>query len=66
MTKRMAGFQKPLSDPKPESVTLAAIQTEGYTVSCSCGWATNHPRKKIREDAAQVHIDKHHGRAVWL
>lgn len=61
------GFRKPLSNPKPESVTLASIRMDGGEVHCSCGWAKAHVRKKVLEAAADTHASrKHGGRAIWL
>lgn len=62
------GFQKPLMKAG-RTVGLAMI-TEPVTgaLTCSCeGFTTIHPRRKVREDKAQRHIDKAHGgRGVWL
>lgn len=67
MKKRMDGFQKPLSNAKPESVLMACITLEPGIVSCSCGWAKAHPREKILGDSAERHVDKkHQGRALWM
>lgn len=50
------------------TVRVPVISTEGSTTACSCGgWAKTHPRQKVREDAADRHLDrKHGGRGLWL
>lgn len=61
--------RKPVVDRRPKPVGIAMITepVEG-SLACSCeGFATMHPRRKVREDKAQRHIDKaHYGQAVWL
>lgn len=69
MKQRGAGFQKPLADPdKARQVRVAVMRTEGDTIACSCeGFAKTHARQKVREDAAQRHIERRHGgRGMWL
>jgi hypothetical protein len=65
--QRGPGFQKPAVG-KAQPVGLAVLATQGFTISCSCGgFAKTHIRSKVREDAAERHVNKHHGgRAVWL
>jgi len=65
--EKVSRNRKPdLSDAR--EVTLAFIRTTGDTIHCSCnGWLKTHPRKKVRENAAQRHLDKKHGGAgAWL
>ena len=54
----------------PENWTnpgMAMLTTNGSYISCSCGWDTNHPRPKIRDDRAEQHLNKRHGGAgLWL
>ena len=47
---------------------MPVIKTEGTVTYCSCeGFASAHPRVKVREDKAQRHLDrKHQGRGLWL
>lgn len=60
------GFQKPVSAPS-KPVRIAVIQSEGNTIGCSCEWGYAHPREKVREEAAQRHLDKKHGgQGMWL
>lgn len=46
---------------------LIVSSMEGGT-QINCGWFKIHPRRKVREDSAQHHLDKHHygGQAIWL
>ena len=61
------GFQKPVSQPGKKEVRLAVLHTDGIYRTCSCGWAYGAERKKVRDDAAQRHLDrKHKGRGLWL
>lgn len=57
---RGLGFQKPVSAPS-KAVRIAVVRTEGNTIGCSCGWGYMHKREKVREDAADRHLDKKHG-----
>jgi len=67
MKQRGAGFQKPLSPEACSPVKVPVLRTNGETITVNCGWAKQHPRKKVREDAAQRHLDKKHGgRGMWL
>lgn len=60
------GFQKPVGT-KSKPVRVAMIQSEGRAIGCSCGWGYMHKREKVREAAAQRHLDKHHGgQGMWL
>lgn len=60
-------FQK-RAEPQCEKVGLALVsndKTEPVT-TINCGWRYRHKRKKVREDAAQRHLDKHHGgQGIW-
>lgn len=66
------GFRKPLIVvPRRAGKTagLAMItEPEPGVLVCSCGnFTTLHPRRKVREDKAERHINKrHNGRGVWL
>lgn len=66
--KAWRGFQKPLSQPGSREVNMAMINYhENDGVTCSCGWAYQHRRAKVVEDAIDRHIDKrHHGRGIRL
>lgn len=59
--------QAPLAQPSTE-VGLARIsQDERGAVACSCGWLKIHARQKVREDAAERHLNrKHGGMGIWL
>jgi len=64
---RGTGFQKPRASTKRREVRLAVITYEGNEVKCPCGWGYFHRRDKVREDAADKHITKHHnGRGIRL
>jgi hypothetical protein len=54
--------------PAPKSVRIAVITTGlAGAITCNCGWVKRHPRKTVREDAAQRHLDKKHfGQAMWI
>lgn len=61
--------RKPVVDRRPKPVGIAMItEPQPGALACSCeGFATVHPRKKVREDKAERHINrKHDGQAVWL
>ena len=64
---RGEGFQKPLSG-EPQPVGIAIVRTSGDTITCSCGgFAKRHARQKVREDAAQRHLNRrHYGQGMWL
>ena len=67
--KRMAGFQKPASNPGENEVNFAVLSFSVDTMHgahCSCGWSFRHKRKKVVDDAAERHLDKQHqGRGIW-
>lgn len=57
-----------LMSSNPREVKIAMIRTDGTTTYCSCnGWYKLHGRRKVREKAAQRHLDRKHGGAgLWL
>lgn len=67
-TKRMEGFQKPLTGGPTKKVNMPIIaQPEVGLISCSCGWQFIHVRNKVREDRAETHAkNKHGGAALWM
>ena len=70
----VSGNRPATSDHQPKvgslhkQVVMPVIKTEGTVTYCSCeGFASAHPRVKVREDKAQRHLDrKHQGRGLWL
>lgn len=63
----MEGFQKRLTPAQWKPQSLARISTSEYGSVCSCGWATKHPREKVREDSVDRHVAKrHNGKAIRL
>lgn len=70
VSRNTADRHKKISDPaKAKPVGLAMItEPAPGALSCSCGGFTAvHQRRKVREDRAQRHLDKHHeGRGIWL
>ena len=64
-------FQK-LSAPDPELQNSMAritsyVHEDPSRILCSCGWAYRHPRTKVRENAAERHVNKRHGgRSIWF
>lgn len=70
-TKPALPAEKVSRNPKSSSckpVRIAVVTTYGDTrIEISCGWSKSHPRAKVREDAAQRHLDKKHGGSgMWL
>jgi hypothetical protein len=66
MSRRLGGFQKPVSQPA-KRVGVAVVTYEGDTARCSCGWGYAHQREKVREDAVDRHLrKKHNGRGVRI
>lgn len=65
MVKKPEGFQKPQSKPRKE-VGLAVLSQGSGVITCNCGWSVVHPRKKVREDRAEQHALKRHGKAIWV
>jgi hypothetical protein len=57
-----------LPKPAPGTVRMAVItDNPAGGVTCNCGWRKLHPRKSVRENAAQRHLDKKHfGQGMWL
>lgn len=68
MKLRQQGFQKQTNQPGAREVGLAVITYHDTAqVGCSCGWGYIHTREKVREDAIDRHLDKHHqGRGIRL
>ena len=62
------GFQKPVRKTARRQVRVPVLHTDGIYITCSCGWAYGAERKKVREDAAQRHLDKKHEgkQALWM
>jgi hypothetical protein len=55
--------------PKCDGRTgMLIVSTEGSSTRINCGWFKTHARRKVREDAAENHIEKNHhgGNAIWL
>lgn len=56
--------------PKPvhKDVRIVFLKDDHASeVSGNCGWVYRHKRVKVREAAAQRHLDKHHGGlGAWL
>lgn len=68
MRPKTEGFQKPLRPTSTKKVGLAMVRDdERGVIDCTCGWVHIHPRKKVREDAAERHLNKRHGGiGAWL
>jgi hypothetical protein len=62
------GFQKPRRPAKTKEVKVAVVKDDpAGAVECSCGDLKFHPRKKVREDWAERHLnEKHAGMGVWM
>lgn len=63
----MDGFRKRVYRGECEPVRMVIIKQGGGLVEASCGWTFLHRRGKVREAAAQRHLDKRHGgQGMWL
>lgn len=52
---------------KAVRVAIVKHEHEAPVISCSCGWLYMHERVKVRENAAQRHLDKRHGGVgMWM
>ena len=64
------GFQKPqVTQPRRAGKTSLGVITENENgLACSCGgFATSHPRAKVRGDKAERHLNKvHNGQGMWI
>lgn len=57
----------PMASVERKRVRIARITDGDRTILCSCGWMKSHPRRKVREERAQTHLDeKHGGSGMWF
>lgn len=51
-----------------EDVKVAVLTyKDAVTIQSSCGWSYRHKREKVREDAADRHLEKRHqGQGIRL
>lgn len=67
MPKKPTDRQGKIDDGKRVEVGIAVINQGDGCAQCSCGQPFIQPRRKVREDAIQRHLDeKHGGQGLWL